>query len=553
MSDETTRPATAGTKEETTMAKNVYSQYNTKQTPQTEAVPGKTQVKNSAGGYVFEITPWARLNRFLCLGSEGGSYYATEKKLVYENATSIQECLKLDGLQVVKTIVDVSVEGRAPKNDPAVFALAMAAHFGDEPTKAAAFEAVSKVCRIGTHLFQFAEFLKGFQKLQGNRIRRTFGGWYNNRSAEDVAYQVIKYQQRDGWSNRDMLRLAHVKPASPEHDRIYKWVVKDEKFTEKPEHNSLLKIWATEQIQAATSVKDVVKYITEYNLPREVVPTQFLTDKNVWEALLQKMPLTALIRNLGNMSKHGLLTPLSDASKLVTAKLGDQNALRKARIHPIAVLAALMTYGSGKGVRGSGTWETVQSVVDALDSAFYLTFQNVEPTGKNTMLALDVSGSMWGGEIAGIPGLHPALASAALALITAAVEPNAAFYGFSTTFIPLKITAKMSLVEALKAISNLPFAGTDCSLPMIEAQKKGMKVENFAVFTDSETWAGYTHPFQALKQYREHSGLNSRLAVVGMVASQFSIADPSDAGMMDFVGFDTSTPALMNEFFSDKL
>ena len=41
-------------------------------TPQSEALPNKNQVKNNAGGFVFAVTPWTRLERFLVLGSESG-------------------------------------------------------------------------------------------------------------------------------------------------------------------------------------------------------------------------------------------------------------------------------------------------------------------------------------------------------------------------------------------------------------------------------------------------------------------------------------------------
>jgi 60 kDa SS-A/Ro ribonucleoprotein len=36
--------------------------------------------------------------------------------------------------------------------------------------------------------------------------------------------------------------------------------------------------------------------------------------------------------------------------------------------------------------------------------------------------------------------------------------------------------------------------------------------------------------------------------VVGMVANRFSIADPSDAGMLDVLGFDTATPDVIGAF-----
>jgi len=68
------------------------------------------------------------------------------------------------------------------------------------------------------------------------------------------------------------------------------------------------------------------------------------------------------------------------------------------------------------------------------------------------------------------------------------------------------------------------------------------------ILTDSETWAGDVHPPRALRDYRRASGIDARLVVVGMVANEFSIADPSDPGMLDVVGFDTATPQLISDF-----
>ena len=104
--------------------------------------------------------------------------------------------------------------------------------------------------------------------------------------------------------------------------------------------------------------------------------------------------MTALIRNLATMTRVGVLAPGSDGTAKVVAQLGDAERIRRARVHPIAVLAALRTYASGRGVRGRSEWNPVREVVDALDAAFYAAFGNVEPAGKRLLLALDVSGSM---------------------------------------------------------------------------------------------------------------------------------------------------------------
>jgi 60 kDa SS-A/Ro ribonucleoprotein len=94
-------------------------------TPQTEPLAG--QVANSAGGHSYPVDDWARLRRFLVLGSEGGSYYATERELTRENAEAVARCLAENGPRAVAEIAAVSTAGRAPKNEPVLFALALAA------------------------------------------------------------------------------------------------------------------------------------------------------------------------------------------------------------------------------------------------------------------------------------------------------------------------------------------------------------------------------------------------------------------------------------------
>jgi 60 kDa SS-A/Ro ribonucleoprotein len=92
--------------------------------PQTEKL-SDNQVLNSAGGFVYKLDKWARLRRFLILGSEGGTYYVSERKLVKENAEVVIECIKENAPFTMGVITGISISGQAPKNDPAIFALAL--------------------------------------------------------------------------------------------------------------------------------------------------------------------------------------------------------------------------------------------------------------------------------------------------------------------------------------------------------------------------------------------------------------------------------------------
>lgn len=517
-------------------------EYSTRQTPQSEALPG--QVANSAGGHAWAVDDWTRLHRFLVLGSEGGTYYIGENKLTRENAESVLRCIAADGPRAVKEIVAVSQEGRAPKNDPAIFALALAASHGDDITRRVALDALPDVCRTGTHLFTFATFVEQFRGW-GRGLRRGIAQWYE-RDVDQLAYQLVKYRQRGGWTHRDLLRLAHPTPTDDQHHMLFSWATgKDTDRDSLPDI-----IAAYETAQASPSPAETVRILERYpNLPREALNPDHLSSPAVWAALLDAdMPITALLRNLATMSRVGLLKPLSVSTAKVVAQLGDEERLRKARVHPLAVLVALRTYQQGYSDRSGQQWDVAAPVVDALDAAFYSAFGNVEPTNKRTMLALDVSGSMGFSDIAGMPGVTPRVGSAAMALVTAAVEPQHIFTAFSTQFVGLNISPRQRLDDVINNISGLPFGGTDCAIPMIAAEAASLEIDTFVVYTDSETWHGQIHPSQALDRYRQKMGIPAKLVVVGMVSNGFTIADPNDPGMLDVVGFDTAAPNVIADF-----
>jgi 60 kDa SS-A/Ro ribonucleoprotein len=532
-------------------------------TPQAEPIPGSAQVPNSAGGFAWAVDHWARLDRFLILGSEGGTFYVGARVLTRESATAVQACLAEDGARVVRRVVEVSTAGRAPRNDPALFVLAMAASLGDDATRAAALAALPDVARTGTHLFHFLQYLKAFRGW-GRGVRSAVGRWYTRQTPRDLAYQVTKYQARDGWSHRDALRLAHPRAPNATHDLLFRYAVKGwEGLVERRDSAESDVVERIEAIHAVRTMSpaDAARVIRVYKLTREMVPTELLTHAVVWDALLDGMPLTALVRSLGVMSKVGLLVPGSDATNAVVARLGDARAVRKARLHPLALLTALKTYAQGRGMKGDGQWTPVAQVVDALDAAFYLAFGNVASTGKRVLLALDVSGSM-GAPVSGLPFVSCREASAAMALVTASVELSYHALAFTagshrsmhsaypTGLTPLALSPRQRLDDVVSYTSALPFGGTDCALPMVEALRHRWAVDAFIVYTDNETWAGAVHPAQALRTYREHMGIAAKLVVVAMASSGFSIADPNDAGMLDVVGFDAAAPQVISDFIA---
>ena len=515
------------------------------------------QVPNNAGGYTFAVGSWERLRRFLVLGTEGGTYYVGERSHTRDNVDALAVCLDEDARKTVDVIVEISEGGRAPRQDETMFALAWTLALTEGAERASAAAAISRVCRTGSHVLQLASTLSKLGKKPGSSraLRRGFRAWYESKSPTQLAYQTLKYQSRYGFSHRDLVRLTHPKPNAASVEALWAYVLgKRESADVCAEFEDELESLETfRRLHAAKKATEVVATIRERGATWEMVPSEFLREKAVWEALVGAgIPLTALVRNLGRMSAIGLLAPLSNFERHVAKRLTDGDAVRKSRIHPIKVLLAQATYARGKGGLGSLTWPVCDRVVEALEETFQLAFHNVEPAGKRHLLALDVSGSMGWGAIAGTP-ITPREAAAAMALVQARTEPNVHTVAFQHAMVPFTLTARDTVRSVVDRTSKMSFGATDCAQPMLYALEHNLEVDTFVVYTDNETWFGKVHPFEALERYRRKLVPDAKLVVVGMTATRFTIANPNDRGQLDVVGFDSATPALIANFAGDRI
>lgn len=517
------------------------------------ARPG--QVKNNAGGYTFSVADETRLNRFLTIGTEGGTYYVDERKLTRDNAGVVARMAQAGNPALLRDAAAVSAAGRAPSNDQALFAVAAAAGLGPLDTKAAAFStALPQVARTGMHMLHFvkyAELHRGWGRLMVNGVRN----WYLNQSVDDLAYQMLKYKSRDLWAQRDVLRLAMFKGTGrsqvpAEYLDLFAYIMKGTVTENLP---SL--VYAAALAHGTRDVKDWVRLIEgNRSLSWEMLPSEALAHAQVWRALTEhgNLPAGALLRNLGRMTSLGAIKPLDIFTRTVCDVLTDPAVLKRARIHPLAVLIAIKTYAAGHGLRGKSSWSPVHQVTDALNEMFYASFGYVEPAGKRTLIALDVSGSMSSphftpahAKLYESTGLTPRDITAAMSMTVARTEPAWAITAFSHRIEQISVSPGQRLDDIIRAMDRVPMGGTDCSLPMLWAMQAKIPVDTFQVWTDNETWYGNVHPHRALEQYRQAMGIDARLQVCAAVATQFSIADPLDPRQLDVSGFDSAVPALL--------
>ena len=464
------------------------------------------QVPNNAGGFVWQISDKEQVIRYLIIGSEGGNFYQTPHQVSSQCASCVLRMTRTpDNFKwLINTIRQVSIEGRAAKQESTLIALATAIVFARTPAdKTEALNAVKDCVRILTHMYMLIGYIKIFSKAGhpsltaasasasasasvsnsnevpvaggrnpppvtgsgiGRGIRRVFGEYFYSRTGIEIANLMTKYQNREGWTIKDILTLIHIKPSQMKDDGGRLAI--EHVFKTKEEFDSVLAaapptadhvkqlLSAIKEIhtiaerplqpsvnpslaglsnyQYAEELNRIVHLINQVGLCREQLPSQLFKYKKVWEALLQSkgangkgkgMPLTALIRNLGKLSTSeiGIIPPIATMTpsvKDICDRITDAADIKRSRIHPYNILVAMLTYQKGQGDKGGLTWTPNPNVVAALDKAFKLAFQNITPTGKRIKIALDVSGSMSSAFCTGSPIVNCATASVAMMMMT---------------------------------------------------------------------------------------------------------------------------------------
>lgn len=550
------------------MSRDPLAAISTIRIPQNQPIPGRSdQVLNDAGGYVFAKGLFNRLEDFLILGTTGGTYYVSEAKLTFDNAQVVFDAVAADGERAVALAVDVSTSRppRAPRNEPALFVLAAAITRGDLDTRRAARIALPKVARTTHHKAAFFGYWKnlhgkptagGTAPRTGRLVRSAFADMFMMDEPDQVAFKACKAASRktatgEPFALRDLLRIAHPKADTEQRRILFGWITGN--VTDDVARVSLPSVDAFLTAKSVTTPAQAVRVVTERGVPWEFLPDAVLTFPEVWEALVDTVGMTALIRNLARMTRIGALRPLSDATRRASARLTDAGELAKGRIHPLDVFLASRVYAAGRSQPNPRAeaqfWAPVPAILDALEESYELAFGHVQPSGRRLLVAVDSSGSMaWGGmAVGGAPIGTPYEIGCVMAVIMARIERgNVHVIDVDTSVHASPVTACTNLREV--ALWRPSGGGTDLSLPFSWARLQRMEVDGVLVLTDSETWAGRSHPVQELAAYRSSVNPAARVVVAAMTATGRTIGDPEDPDVLNIAGFDASLPQLVTGF-----
>jgi len=128
-------------------------------------------------------------------------------------------------------------------------------------------------------------------------------------------------------------------------------------------------------------------------------------------------------------------------------------------------------------------------------------------------------------------------------------EPMCEVMGFANGVRDIHLTPKDTLPEVIRKVRFAGGGSTNCAAILNHAYAKKWPVDLFVLITDNQTNDHRSaQPSELLKKFRERSGRDTKMAVLGVTATDCSIADPKDPGMLDIAGFDSSFPKILAEF-----
>lgn len=500
------------------------------------------------GGAVYSVDPMVHLRRFLALGSTG-TYYAGPWEVTREADATVHLMIAAHPREVLDLVLEMAAGNIVVRRDPLIYTLALLTRCDDLAVKRDAVNAVAEVCRTGTDFLHWVAFR--FADRKSNRtFRRAVSQWFTERDPGYLALQAVKYDQRDGWSLRDAMRLARP-TASGDRDILFDWIAHPDRrsaigaFADvKLEHDGARRLIAGYAAirEDGITPEQAAEIVREHRLPREVVPAPMLAHSEVWRALLPDMPGRALLRNLGKLTSLKLDRD-KDALGIILGKIEGATKI----CNPLEFLLAYRVYRKGCGVRGSLIWSPNTAICDALLRGYSLAFGELPVrTGRRILIAIDVSGSMtWDHGDGRV--VTPMEAATALALILAYQYPGSRMIGFDTG--SYEITTASEGYEHLRAVlERFGGGGTDCAIPFSMAASD-KSITDMVILTDSETSWYASRKLAEIRRSRPEF----RIAVVAMALNKISIADPADPLAIDVAGLEASLPRTLDLFLSGQV
>jgi 60 kDa SS-A/Ro ribonucleoprotein len=440
----------------------------------------RAEAVNEAGGLAYQLTPKHALAQLAATGCFNGVYYDSAKSQLDELKRLVD--LVDDNVYLAKLAV-YARERAYMKDMPAAIVVALSKR--DTTLLHRVFDRVVDNGRVLRTVFQMTRSGQFGRKGLSSSLQRAFQRWLNNASVGKLLSASIGSDP----SLRDVLRLARPKPLDNERRAFFGWL------TEKSVEN-----WKPAKADdLPTSVQALDAYRRSETAEAQAliagdlsVRWDLLADAAkgplVWKVIARQMGPQALRMNLNTLLRHEVFgNGKADHAMVgyVADRIADVEEIRRSQQFPYQYLAAYL----------HAAQDMPQKIKAALAKAAEIACGNVPELPGPILIGLDTSGSMRS-EVTrhcGRGATSKMRCVDVAALFAAAVlrrNPDSVVVPFDTAVYEARFDPQDSILSLAERLAKYGGGGTDCSLPLREANTRyrKRKFAGVVLVSDMESW-----------------------------------------------------------------
>lgn len=520
----------------------------------TSLLPRATVV-NEAGGPAYKFTAKQALAQMAATGTFGNVFYATAQNQLDAMRQLIDE---VDDNEFLAKLAVYSRERAYMKDMPAALLVVLSKR--DTALMHRVFDRVVDNGRVLRTVFQMTRSGQFGRKGLSSSLQRAFQRWLNDASVGKLLSASIGNDP----SLRDVLRMARPTPKDDARRALFGWL------TDKPVDK-----WApATESHLPVAVQSLIAYRAAESAEAQAliagdlqVRWDLLADAAkgplVWKAIARQMGPQALRMNLNTLLRHDVFKNGNGADNTmidyVARQLADPDAIARSRQFPYQFLAAYLNAGA----------EVPHKIKAALHDAAEIACGNVPTLPGPVVIGLDTSGSM-GCPATGWQGRGRSTKMRCVdvaALFAAAIlrrNPDSVIVPFDTRSYSAKIDPSDSILSLAERLSKYGGGGTDCSIPLREANQRysKRKFAGIVLVSDNESWinggrvfgygrggsTGVMTEWEKFKKAQQKNGVADPKLVCIDIAPYGHTQAPDRADILNIGGFSDAVFNVVSSF-----
>lgn len=441
---------------------------------------------NEAGGAAYALAPKHALAQIAATGCFNGTFYAS-------SASQLDELKKLidqvdDNVFLAKLAV-YARERAYMKDMPAALLVVLSKR--DPVLLHRVFARVVDNGRMLRTVFQMVRSGQFGRTSLSSSLQRAFQRWLNEASVGKLLSASIGSDP----SLRDVLRLARPTPKDNARRALFGWLTGKETAKWAPATEADL----PDQVQSLAAYRRAESAELQALILGDLsVRWDLLADAAkgplVWKALARQVGPQALRMNLNTLVRHEVFGKNGNESEMVdyiAARIADADEIRQSRQFPYQYLTAYLNAGD----------EVPQKIKTALHQAAEIACGNIPKLAGPVVIGLDTSGSM-SSPVTGHRGRGATTKMRCVdvaALFAAAIlrrNPDSVIVPFDTQAYQVRLDPNDSILSLAERLAKYGGGGTDCSLPLREANTR-LRERQFVgavLVSDTESWVYRDRP-----------------------------------------------------------